>query len=62
LSQLSNLNSKTAATAKQIKRETMPISVTDLLTQTELSADELKTVQWGIMPTSSEIGIYVISI
>jgi hypothetical protein len=62
LSQLSNLNSKTAATAKQIKRETMPISVTDLLTQTELSADELKTVQWGIMPTSSEIGIYIISI
>jgi len=56
------LNSKTAATAKQIKRETMPISVTDLLTQTELSADELKTVQWGIMPTSSEIGIYIISI
>lgn len=39
----------------------MPISVTDLLQQTGLSTVELKTIRWGNNPTSSQMGIYIVS-
>lgn len=39
----------------------MPISVTDLLKQIGISSIELKTVRWGNNPTSSKVGIYIIS-
>jgi hypothetical protein len=39
----------------------MPISVADLLQETGLSSVRLKTVRWGNYPTSSEVGIYIVS-
>lgn len=39
----------------------MPLSVTDLITQTGLSVDGLETVRWGYKPTSSKVGIYIVS-
>jgi len=39
----------------------MPISVTDLITETGLNVNGLETVRWGNKPTSSKVGIYIIS-
>ena len=39
----------------------MPISVTDLITKTGLAVNGIKTVRWGNKPTSSKVGIYIIS-
>jgi len=46
---------------KIFKNKTMPISVTNLLQQNGLSTVGLKTVRWGNNPTSSQVGIYIVS-
>lgn len=39
----------------------MPISVTDLIKQAELSPVGFETVRWGNNPTSLQVGIYIVS-
>ena len=39
----------------------MPLSIADLITKTGLIADGLETVRWGHTPTSSKVGIYIVS-